>query len=125
MQKYLLGIDNGSTVSKAALFTTAGEEIATAARKVSLIEPKPGFSERDMDQTWTSTAEAISQVLAESSIDPGEIAAIACTGHGNGIYLVDEQGATVMRKIQANNRYDARLAAEWTFPYHTIAGITQ
>ena len=26
MPKYLLGIDNGSTVSKAALFTTDGED---------------------------------------------------------------------------------------------------
>ena len=33
MSKYLLGIDNGSTVSKAALFTTAGKEIAAIAEK--------------------------------------------------------------------------------------------
>ena len=57
MAKYLLGIDNGSTVSKAALFTIEGEEIATAARKVNLIEPKPSWSERDMDETWNRTAE--------------------------------------------------------------------
>jgi len=45
MSKYLLGIDNGSTVSKVALFATSGEEIATAARKVNLIELKPGWRE--------------------------------------------------------------------------------
>lgn len=45
MSKYLLGIDNGSTVSKVALFATSGEEIATAARKVNLTELKPGWRE--------------------------------------------------------------------------------
>ncbi len=113
MSKYLLGIDNGSTVSKVALFTTAGKEIATAARKVSLIEPKPGFSERDMDQTWTSTAEAISQVLAKSSIDPGQIAAIACTGHGNGIYLVDEQGKPVRNAINSTDNRAQSYVDKW------------
>lgn len=113
MQKYLLGIDNGSTVSKAALFTTAGKEIATAARKVNLIEPKPGFSERDMDQTWTSTAEAIREVLAKSGIDPGEIAGIACTGHGNGIYLVDKQGKPVRNAINSTDSRAQSYVDKW------------
>jgi len=113
MAKYLLGIDNGSTVSKAALFTTSGEEIATAARKVNLIEPKPGWSERDMDETWASTAEAISQVLKESGIDPGEIAAIACTGHGNGIYLVDKHGKAVRNAINSTDSRAQSYIDEW------------
>jgi len=113
MAKYLLGIDNGSTVSKAALFTIAGEEIATAARKVNLIEPKPGFSERDMDETWNSTAEAISEVLAKFGIDPGEIAGIACTGHGNGIYLVDEQGNPVRNAINSTDSRAQSYVDKW------------
>ena len=113
MAKYLLGIDNGSTVSKAALFTTSGEEIATAARKVNLIEPKPGWSERDMDETWASTAEAISQVLKESGIDPGEIVAIACTGYGNGICLVDKQGKAVRNAINSTDSRAQGYVDEW------------
>jgi len=113
MPKYLLGIDNGSTVSKAALFTTSGEEIATAARKVNLIEPKPGWSERDMDQTWTSTTEAISRVLKESGIDPGQITAVACTGHGNGIYLVDKDGKAVRNAINSTDSRAQSYVDKW------------
>jgi len=113
MAKYLLGIDNGSTVSKAALFTIEGEEIATAARKVNLIEPKPGWSERDMDETWNSTAGAISEVLAESGIDPGEIAGIACTGYGNGICLVDKQGRPVRNAINSTDSRAQSYVDKW------------
>jgi len=113
MPKYLLGIDNGSTVSKAALFTTDGEEIATAARKVNLIEPRPGCSERDMDQTWTSTAEAIREVLAESGIEAGQIAAIACTGYGNGVCLVDKNGRPVRNAINSTDSRAQSYVDKW------------
>ncbi|HIJ70184.1 MAG TPA: carbohydrate kinase [Planctomycetes bacterium] len=113
MDKYLLGIDNGSTVSKAAIFTTTGREIAAAARKVNLVEPRPGLSERDMNETWNSTAEAIRQVLAESGIDPGRIAGIACTGHGNGIYLVDVHGKPVRNAINSTDSRAQSYVDKW------------
>ena len=113
MAKYLLGIDNGGTMSKAALFTIEGKEIATAGRKVNLIEPKPGFNERDMEQTWAGTAQAIEEVLAKSGIDPGEIAGIACTGHGNGIYLVDEQGNPVRNAVNSTDSRAQSYVDKW------------
>lgn len=113
MPKYLLGIDNGSTVSKAALFTTTGREIATAARKVNLMEQKPGFSERDMDQTWTSTAEAIREVLDRSGVRANEIAGIACTGYGNGICLVDKQGKAVRNAVNSTDNRAQSYVDKW------------
>ena len=59
MPKYLLGTDNGGTVSKAGLFTLDGKEIAVASRQTELLTPKAGFVERDMAKMWTATAEAI------------------------------------------------------------------
>jgi len=105
MAKYLLGIDNGSTMSKAALFTPEGREVAVAARKIEAIEPAPGISERDADKMWRDTAEAIKEVIASAGIDAGEIACIACTGHGNGLYLVDADAKPVRNAI---NSMDSR-----------------
>ena len=39
MPSYLLGIDNGLTVSKAAIFDLQGREIAVQGHKVSLATP--------------------------------------------------------------------------------------
>lgn len=110
---YLLGIDNGGTMSKAALFTSDGTEVAVAGRKVAIIEAKPGWSERDMDAMWTGTAEAIREVIAKARIDPAAIAAVACTGHGNGIYLIDAAGKPVRNAINSSDQRAAAYIDGW------------
>lgn len=125
MSKYLLGIDNGSTVSKAALFDLEGNEIAVASCKVEVQYPRPGWTERDMDSLWDSTATAIRDVLANSGIKPEEIAGIGNTGHGNGIYMLDKQGKPLRNGILSMDSRAAGVVTEWNqnnllekvFPY--------
>ena len=74
MAQYLLGIDNGNTVSKAALFDLKGREVAVASSKVETEYPHPGWTERNMDVMWQSTAAAIREVIAKSGVKP----AMAC-----------------------------------------------
>ena len=111
--RYLLGIDNGGTMSKAALFDTSGRELACASRKVVHLEPHPGWSERDSGVMWSDTADAIREVIEASGVDAADIVGVACTGHGNGLYLVDDHGDPVRNGI---NSMDARAASyieEW------------
>jgi L-xylulokinase len=125
MGRYLLGIDNGSTVSKAALFDLHGKEVAVASCKMDTEYPHPGWTERDMDKLWQSTACAISEVLAKSGARPEEIAGIGNTGHGNGIYLLDKQGRPLRHGIQSMDSRAAGVVASWNernlmaqvFPY--------
>jgi L-xylulokinase len=125
MGKYLLGIDNGSTVSKAALFDLYGKEIAIASRKADTEYPRPGWTERDMEMLWQSTAKAIRDVLAKSQIKPEEIAGIGNTGHGNGVYLLDKAGRPLRNGIQSMDSRAADVITDWNqrnlyekvFPY--------
>jgi L-xylulokinase len=125
MGQYLLGIDNGNTVSKAALFDLHGVEIAVASCKVETLYPHPGWTERDMEALWQSTAHAIRDVLAKSGAAPGEIAGIGCTGHGNGLYLLDKDGKPLRNGIQSMDTRAADVIADWNrrdlmasvFPY--------
>ncbi len=94
-----MGIDNGATVSKAALFTLEGKEVGVASEKTEMLTPKPGFIERDMVAMWKATADAIKEVIEQAGIEPGEICCVACTGHGNGLYLVDSDGKPVRNAI--------------------------
>lgn len=87
MKTYFLGIDNGGTVSKAALFDEKGTQIAKAAANVPMFTPHAGFTERDMEQLWTVTADVVAQTIAKSKVDPSHIGGVACTGHGKGLYL--------------------------------------
>jgi L-xylulokinase len=113
MGRYLLGIDNGSTVSKAALFDIHGREIAVASCKADTEYPYPGWTERDMEMLWQSTACAIREVLAKSGANPEEIAGIGNTGHGNGVYLLDKQEKPLRNGIQSMDSRAANVVTEW------------
>ena len=52
MGKYVIGLDNGGTSTKAAIFDLAGREIATAGKQTKVITPKSGYTERDMEELW-------------------------------------------------------------------------
>ena len=96
---YLLGIDNGGTLAKAALFTPDGREVAVASARTETLTPAPGWAEFDMNKLWSAVGKAVRQVLAAAALDPRQIACVACTGHGNGIYLVDDAGRPVRHAI--------------------------
>jgi L-xylulokinase len=113
MGQYLLGIDNGSTVSKAALFDLKGKEIAVASCKAETEYPHPGWTERGMEMLWQSTASAIREVLARSGIPPEEIAGIGNTGHGNGVYLLDKHGCPLRNGIQSMDSRATEVVNGW------------
>jgi len=113
MGQYLLGIDNGSTVSKAALFDLKGKEIAVASCKAETEYPHPGWTERGMEMLWQSTASAIREVLARSGVQPEEIAGIGNTGHGNGVYLLDKQGCPLRNGIQSMDSRATEVVNGW------------
>ncbi len=113
MARYLVGVDNGGTVSKAAVFTEDGRELAVAGRKVEVIEPHSGWSERDMNSMWASSAAAIKEAVEKSGVDPAEIACVCCTGHGNGLYLIDSDGNPVRNAIYSSDSRAAAIIDRW------------
>ncbi|HUT32282.1 MAG TPA: FGGY-family carbohydrate kinase [Planctomycetota bacterium] len=113
MPKYLLGTDNGCTMSKAALFTLDGHEVAVASRKTETLTPKPGHLERNVPEMWASTAAVIREVIAAAAIAPADVACVACAGHGNGLYLVNEAGEPVRDAIMSTDSRARDIVDEW------------
>ncbi len=111
---FLLGIDNGGTVAKAALFSLDGREVAVAANKTETLSPAPGWSEFDMNRLWSAAAAAVREVIAKTGIDARQIAAVACTGHGNGIYLVDAALRPVRNAIFSADSRARSYVERWT-----------
>ncbi len=96
---YLLGIDNGTTVTKAALFDLQGREIAVGSQEVSVRHPEPGWAEQSMEEIWQAVVHAIRQCLATAAIDPASIGGISLSGHGGGVWLLDRDGKPVRDAI--------------------------
>jgi L-xylulokinase len=113
MDGYLLGLDNGGTVSKAALFDLNGKEIAVSSNKTEMIFPHPGFTERSVPDFWHSNVKAISAVIKKSGIDPALIKAVAATGYGNGIIMVDEWGEPTYNAIISTDSRAKEYIKKW------------
>ena len=113
MPTYLMGIDNGGTLSKAALFDLDGREIGVASRKTELLTPQPGHFERDAEEMWHATAESIREVISTTGIDSEDIRAVACTGFGNGLFLTDGNGVPVRKGIISTDSRARSYIEKW------------
>lgn len=90
MEQYLMGIDNGGSDTKCAIFDLKGNEIAVAGTQVPMDIPKPGFTERDGEKVWQANAAVIREALQKAGISGEQVAAVGLTGYGNGMVLLGE-----------------------------------
>lgn len=110
MENYYMGIDNGGTLCKAVIFDSVGREIASASRGLTMINPKPGYTERDMEELWDRNCEIIRESMEKSGLDAACIKGIACCGHGKGLYIWGKDNKPCYNGIVST---DARA---WEYP---------
>ena len=125
-QQYLLGLDNGGTVTKAALYGTDGAEIAVCGTQVKPIMEKVGFVERDMDALWQANAKAIRDVLEKSKVNPKDVIGVAATGHGCGAYFIDAEGRPAANGIISTDTRAKDYVERWNAngTYDTLLPLT-
>lgn len=109
-EKYLLGLDAGNTVIKAVLFDISGKQIAIHILDGQSSSPAPGHVERDLNELWANAKQAIRTCIEKAGINPSQIAAIGCAGHGNGLYLLDKNEEPLIG-IQSLDTRAADIAA--------------
>jgi len=108
MKSCVVGIDVGLTSVKAAAFDATGNEIASKSAANPRSAISPSRQEIGMDQLWRVVQQvlvALTDVLAK---EEWVVAAVAATGHGNGLYLVDEALTPVRPAIAST---DTRAAS--------------
>ena len=123
MAEYVLGVDNGGTSSKAVVFDLCGREIAQAKENTRLLTPRPGFTERDMEELWQVNARVIREAVRRAGVSPEEILGLSMSGHGKGLYLLGRDGkparpgivSTDSRAYQYVDRWNADGTAEKLF----------
>ena len=100
----LLGIDIGTTATKAILLDPVEGVVAQAERSVTLHSDHPGWAEEDPGDWWANVAALCRELL------PGrDIAAVGVSGMVPCVVLQDEEGHPIRRSIQQN---DARATEE-------------
>jgi len=79
MKKYLLALDQGTTSSRAILFTKEGEVHSLAQREFTQIFLQPGWVEHDPMEIWASQLSVITEAMAKVNASTVDIAAIGIT----------------------------------------------
>ncbi len=95
--KYLIGVDLGTSGTKAALYQTDGTLVADASVEVPLFYPKPGVVEQENEDFYLSAAETVRKCMQSSGVGPKQVAAIAFDSQMAGVGLIDEDFRPVAR----------------------------
>lgn len=111
--EFVMGIDNGGTFTKAAIYDRRGKVIASAAQSTRMLTPQEHHTERDMDELWGANLAVIRQALEQSGIAASQIKGIAVTGHGNGLYLVDKSGHALRNGIISTDSRAKEYVEKW------------
>lgn len=96
-KKYLIGVDLGTSATKAALFDLEGQLVAEATVDVPILYPQPGVVVQDSEDFYDTAAQAVGACIRESGIDPREVAAIAFDSQMAGVGAYGEDLAPVAK----------------------------
>jgi glycerol kinase len=76
---YLLALDQGTTSSRALLFTLEGRPVAVAQQEFGQLYPAPGLVEHDPLEIWRTQLQTAREVLRRAGVDPKEVVALGLT----------------------------------------------
>ena len=79
MARYILAADQGTTSSRAILFDENLNIVSVSQREFTQYYPKEGWVEHDATEIYSTEIGVMTEAVAKSGIDPGDIAAIGIT----------------------------------------------
>ena len=108
---HVLAIDQGTTSTRAILFDSQGEVVATAQRELTQHYPELGWVEHDPEEIWQSVVATVREVL--TGIPPTRIAGIGITNQRETAVVWDRAtGEPIHRAIVWQDRRTAERCAK-------------
>lgn len=109
MPNVYLGIDIGTSATKALAIDHKGKILASATAEYPVFHPKPGWSEQDPLDWWTGTVKTVRQLVKSAKLKKADVKGIGLSGQMHGSVFLD-RSANVVRPALLWN--DQRTAAE-------------
>ena len=111
--KYILSLDQGTTSSRAILFDNEQNIVCVHQREFEQIYPHQGWVEHNPMEIWSSQYGVMNEVIAQSGVDPKDIAGIGITNQRETTILWDKStGRPVYNAIVWQCRRTAPLVDE-------------
>ncbi len=110
MEKYLAGIDIGTTGAKCAIFDLDGNMVANAYREYICEYLRPNWIEQDVQMVVEKSMDAAKDALARNKIDASEIASIAVSTQRTCSIFIDENSNPLKMISWQDNRTGEEVA---------------
>ncbi|MDQ2687480.1 MAG: xylulokinase [Armatimonadota bacterium] len=89
---YYLGLDIGTSGTKALLITEEGRPVASDTQEYPLSTPRPLWAEQNPADWWLACVAATHALLQKASVRGDEIAGVGLSGQMHGSVFLDAQG---------------------------------
>ncbi len=110
---YILALDQGTTTSRAILFSSSGAIIGLKQIPFAQHFPKPGWVEHDPEEIWSTQLAAARGAIEAAQIAPGQVAAIGITNQRETTILWDRAtGQPVHNAVVWQCRRSAEICDE-------------
>lgn len=110
---YIMSLDQGTSSTRAVIYSLDGQVIAVAQHMLDLLHPADGWVEQDPEAIWQTTLKAGREVIGQAAIDPADIACIGITNQRETSLMWDrESSACVYNAIVWQDRRTAGLCAD-------------
>jgi gluconokinase len=103
----VIGVDLGTTSTKAVAYDTGGKDLATASHGYPLEEPHPGWAEQDPDLILAAVLASVRDVV--SQLDGQEVAGLSFSSAMHTLIGLDDAGKPVTPSL---SWADSRAAAQ-------------
>ncbi len=107
-EKYVSGIDIGTTGVKVIIFDLFGKEMGNAYREYGCIFPQSGWVEQDGEYLWEETCGAINDAIKKSGVSPEEIVSVGLSTQRCTLVPVDRYGNALRMSISWQDRRSVR-----------------
>ncbi len=111
--KYVIALDQGTTSSRAVLFSENGEVVDIAQKEFSQIFPRPGWVEHDPEEIWNTQHGVLAEVMSRNHVNSGDIVSIGITNQRETTVVWDRHtGQAVMNAIVWQDKRTASICEE-------------
>lgn len=107
----LIGIDVGSSATKAAAYREDGLLLAVAREEVTARHPHPGEWESDPEEVWSATQKVLSNVAAAPPVRKDPPVALAISASGREVFPVASDASALGPCIRTGDTRGAEIAA--------------
>lgn len=95
MEKFLIGIDIGTSACKVALFDLEGKAVSQSTKEYHVYYPSAGCVEQNPEEWWAGVCAAVREVLKACKVEKSQIAGIGVDGQSWSAIPVDKKGGVL------------------------------